>query len=160
MQTRGHWQPHTPANKSKKFLQEANSVYALPTTEEEIRWMHAVCVYPVKSTWIKAIKEGNFTGWPILNKRNVSKHYPETTNTPKGHLNQTRKMCGRPSLRQHPLKKQTHKNYKVRKCETYKLKFMTSATQYFRTRPGSSLPDPKEATSTSWSWWKLMATPS
>ena len=50
-----------------------------------------MCGYPVKSTWIKAIKAGNFTGWPILKKRNVAKYYPETTKTPKGHLNQTRK---------------------------------------------------------------------
>ena len=53
--------------------------------------MHAVCAYPVKSTWVKAIKAGNFTGWPMLNKRNIAKYYPETTETPKGHLNQTRK---------------------------------------------------------------------
>ena len=60
-------------------------------TEEAIKWMHAVCGYPVKYTWIKAIKAGNFTGWPILNEHNVAKYYPETTETPKGHLNQTRK---------------------------------------------------------------------
>ena len=53
--------------------------------------MHAVCGCPVKFTWIKAIKAGNFTGWPMLNKRNVVKYYPETTETPKGHFNQTRK---------------------------------------------------------------------
>ena len=91
MQTRGHWQPRTSTKKSKKFLQEANIVYDLPTTEEAIRWMHEVCGYPVKSTWIKSIKAGNFTGWPIRNKLNVDKYYPETTETPKGHLNQTRK---------------------------------------------------------------------
>ena len=50
-----------------------------------------MCGYSVKSTWIKAIKAGNFTGWPMLNKRNLAKYYPETTKTPKGHLNQTRK---------------------------------------------------------------------
>ena len=50
--------------------------------------MHAVCGYPVKSTEVKAIKAGNFTGCLMLNKRNVAKYYPET---PKGHLNQTRK---------------------------------------------------------------------
>ena len=50
-----------------------------------------MCGYPVKSTWIKSIKAGNFTGWPIRNKLNVDKYYPETTETPKGHLNQTRK---------------------------------------------------------------------
>ena len=54
--------------------------------------MHAVCGYPVKSTWLKAIKAGNFDGWPIINKNNVKKYYPETDKKSKGHLNQTRKM--------------------------------------------------------------------
>ncbi len=53
--------------------------------------MHAVCGYPVKSTWLKAIKVGNYVGWPMLNECNVQKYYPETTETAKGHLNQTRK---------------------------------------------------------------------
>ncbi|KAL7527518.1 hypothetical protein ACHAWF_002206 [Thalassiosira exigua] len=53
--------------------------------------MHAVCGYPVKSTWLKAIKAGNFQGWPLLNERNVTKYYPDTAETPKGHLNQARK---------------------------------------------------------------------
>ena len=30
-------------------------------------------------------------GWPIINERTVNKYYPETTETPKGHLNQSRK---------------------------------------------------------------------
>jgi hypothetical protein len=51
--------------------------------------MHAVCGYPVKSTWLKAIAAGNFIGWPLLTVRNVTKYYPETTGTPKGHMNQT-----------------------------------------------------------------------
>ena len=53
--------------------------------------MHAVCGYPVKSMWLKAIAAGNFIGWPLLNVRNVKMYYPETTETPKSHLNQTRK---------------------------------------------------------------------
>ncbi len=53
--------------------------------------MHEVCGYPVKSTWLKAIAAGNFIGWPLLNVQNVKKYYPETTETPKGHMNQTRK---------------------------------------------------------------------
>ena len=91
VQTRGNRLPHMPNKQSKKYLQEANSVFDLTTTEEAIKWMHAVCGYQVKSTWVKAIKAGYFTGWPILNKCNVVKYYPETTETPKGHLNQTRK---------------------------------------------------------------------
>ena len=46
---------------------------------------------PSKSTWLKAIKAGNYVGWPMLTERNVQKYYPETIETAKGHLNQTRK---------------------------------------------------------------------
>eukprot|EP00956_Cyclotella_meneghiniana_P001304 scaffold1404_cov37-Cyclotella_meneghiniana.AAC.8 len=53
--------------------------------------MHAVCGYPVKTTWLKAIKAGNYVGWPLLTFKNVTKYYPETVETPKRHLNQTRK---------------------------------------------------------------------
>jgi hypothetical protein len=53
--------------------------------------MHAVCGYPVKSTWLKAIKASNYVGWLMLNERNVQKYYPKTIETPTGHLNQTRK---------------------------------------------------------------------
>ena len=67
--------------------------------------MHSVCGYPVKSTRIKAIKAGNFTGWTMLNKCNVSKYYPETTETPKGHLNQTRKNVRSTKPKTKPLEK-------------------------------------------------------
>ena len=53
--------------------------------------MHAVCGYPVKYTWIRAIKAGNYVGWPMLTEQNVSKYYPKTDETIKGHMNQTRK---------------------------------------------------------------------
>ena len=74
-----------------KALGQANSVYNLPLTEQAIKQMHAVCEYPVKSTWLKAIKAGIFVGWPLLTVNNVAKYYPETVETPKGHMNQTRK---------------------------------------------------------------------
>ena len=105
MHTQGQWQPQTPSKKSKKFIQEANSVYYLPTTEESVRWMHTVCGYPVKYTWIKAIKAGNFTGWPMLNKRNVVKYYPESTKIPKGHFYQTRENVRSAKPKPKPLEK-------------------------------------------------------
>ena len=91
VQNRGQCQPRKLTKRDKKWLQQSNSVYGLPLTEEAIKCMHAVCVWQVKSTWIKAFKAGNFVGWPILNERNVGKYYPETNETPKGHTNQTRK---------------------------------------------------------------------
>jgi hypothetical protein len=53
--------------------------------------MHAVCGYPVKSTWLHAIKAGNYIGWPMLTECNVSKYYPKTNKSIKGHMKQTRK---------------------------------------------------------------------
>jgi len=91
VQQRGQWQPRGPSKQARKILRQANIVYDLPSTEQAIKWMHAVCGYPVKSTWLKAIKAGNYVGWPMLNKRTVQRYYPETIETAKGHLNQTRK---------------------------------------------------------------------
>jgi hypothetical protein len=59
--------------------------------EQAVKWMHAICGYPVKSTWLMAIKAGNFVRWPILTKRNFNKYYLDTNEMPKGHMNQTRK---------------------------------------------------------------------
>eukprot|EP00804_Cyclotella_cryptica_P026918 CCRYP_014748-RA/>CCRYP_014748-RA protein AED:0.45 eAED:0.45 QI:0/0/0/1/0/0/2/0/231 len=47
--------------------------------------------YPVKSTWIKAVKAGNFIGWPLLNTKYTSKYYPDNNETQKGHMTQASK---------------------------------------------------------------------
>jgi hypothetical protein len=91
MQQRGQWQPPHPSKQARKALQQANSVYDLSLTKQAIKWMHAICGYPVKLTWLKAIKAGNYVGWPMLNECNIQKYYPETIETKKGQLNQTRK---------------------------------------------------------------------
>jgi len=91
MQQWEQWQPRRPSKQGRKALRQANSVFDLPSTEQAIKWMHTVCGYPVRSTWLKAIKAGNYVGWPMLTKQNVKKYYPETIETAKGHLNQTRK---------------------------------------------------------------------
>ena len=91
MQQRGHWQPRRPSKQACKALRQANSVYDLPSIEQVIKWMHAVCGYPVRSTWLKAIKAGNYLGWPMLTECSAQKYYPEAIKTAKGHLHQTRK---------------------------------------------------------------------
>jgi hypothetical protein len=103
MQQRGHWQPQCASKQARKALQQANSIYNLPSTKQAIKWMHAVCGYPVKSTWLKAIKAGNYGGWPILTERNVQKYYLETTKTAKGHLNQSRKNVRSTKVKATPL---------------------------------------------------------
>eukprot|EP00984_Skeletonema_dohrnii_P002295 scaffold797_cov118-Skeletonema_dohrnii-CCMP3373.AAC.10 len=89
---RGHVQPQRPTRTMKRRLELANSVYDLPSIEEAIKWMHAVCGFPVKSTWIKAIKAGNYQGWPLVNVKNVKKYYPvDAVETARGHMTQSRK---------------------------------------------------------------------
>jgi hypothetical protein len=46
-QHRGQWQPQKPSKKVKQALRQANSVYDLPSIEQAVKWMHAVCGYPV-----------------------------------------------------------------------------------------------------------------
>ena len=90
-QSRGRAMPRRPTQQARKKLSEANSVYDLPSTEEAVKWLHACLGYPVKSTWLSAIKNGHFKGWPVITERNVKKYYPESDETPKGHMAQTRK---------------------------------------------------------------------
>ncbi len=65
--------------------------------------MHTVCGYPVKSTWLKAIKVGNYVSWPMLTECNVQKYYPMTIETAKGHLNQKRKNVWSTKIKVTPL---------------------------------------------------------
>jgi hypothetical protein len=89
IQRHGQWQPQQPSKQEQKCLPQANSIYDLPSMEQAIKWMYAVCGYPVKLTWLKAIKAGNYISWPMLTECNVNKYYPETSETSKGHMNQT-----------------------------------------------------------------------
>jgi hypothetical protein len=55
-----------------------------------INYLHAACFSPVKSTWITAIKNGNFTSWLGLTEQAVERHLSKSASTTKGHLNQQR----------------------------------------------------------------------
>ncbi len=65
--------------------------------------MHAECGYPVKLTWLKAVKAGNYIGWPMLTECNVNKYDPETSETSKEHMNQTSKNVRSTKAKQMPL---------------------------------------------------------
>ena len=49
----------------RQLKESLNNVFDLPSTEQTIRYLHACAGFPTKRTWIKAIKKGNFIGWPI-----------------------------------------------------------------------------------------------
>jgi hypothetical protein len=76
----------TPSKQARKALCHANSIFNLPSTKQAIKWKHTICGYLIKSTWLKAIKAGNYVGWQMLTECNVQKFYPKIVKTAKGHL--------------------------------------------------------------------------
>ena len=48
--------------------------------------MHASAGFTVKSTWLKAIKNGNFKSWPGLTYNNAAKYCTNSVDTLKGHM--------------------------------------------------------------------------
>ena len=72
----------------------ACSVTDLPSVAALVHYLHAAAGFPVKSTWLAAIKAGNYASWPGLTYSNAARHCPDSTETLKGHLTQTRKGLG------------------------------------------------------------------
>jgi hypothetical protein len=94
--------------------------------------MHAICGYPVKLTWLKAIKVGNYVGWLMLTERNVQKYYPETIKTAKGHLNQTRKNVWSTIVKETPLKTcNTSHLHSKKVCNKYTQRYMVRKPMFY-----------------------------
>ena len=64
-------------------------MYDLPSMEALVRYMHAAAGLPVRSTWLKAIKNRNFNSWPGLTYNNAAKYCPQSIETMKGHMVQS-----------------------------------------------------------------------
>jgi hypothetical protein len=69
---------------------QCNHAHDNSNQKDLINYLHAACFSPVKSTWITAIKNGNFSSWPGLIEHAVEKYLSKSTSTTKGHLNQQR----------------------------------------------------------------------
>eukprot|EP00804_Cyclotella_cryptica_P011509 CCRYP_017066-RA/>CCRYP_017066-RA protein AED:0.38 eAED:0.38 QI:0/0/0/1/0/0.5/2/0/348 len=116
--------------------------------------MHATCGYPVKSTWLKAVQAGNFIRWPLLTVRNIQKYFPKTVETPKGHLNQSRKNIR--STKQKPIPLETFQSHQLKgRKATCTPTYTTPATPSFPTKPGNPPTAHFHATTISWSWLTL-----
>jgi hypothetical protein len=76
--------------KMKPEIAQCNHAHDNKNQKDLINYLYAACFSPVKSTWIKAIKNGNFSSWPGLNEHSVEKYLSKSTATAKGHLNQQR----------------------------------------------------------------------
>ena len=68
----------------------AYSAYDLPIVAALVRYLHAAARFPVKDTWLRAIKDSNYVTWPGITYNNAAKYYPDTDATIMGHMVQTR----------------------------------------------------------------------
>ena len=76
---------------NNEALSEAvHNVVDLPPIEHTIRYLHVSIGCPTKRTWTKAIKKGHFIGWSLVTAENVSKYFPQSEETVKGHMNHQR----------------------------------------------------------------------
>ena len=62
--------------------------YDLPSSRALITYLHATAGYPVKSTWINAIKQGNYNTWPGLTPALAARYCPDADETRRGHMAQ------------------------------------------------------------------------
>jgi hypothetical protein len=83
------WRVNLKQKMNTKIAQ-CNHAHDNNNQKDLINYLHAACFSPVKSTWIKAIKNGKFSSWPGLNEHIVEKYLSKSTSTAKGHLNQQR----------------------------------------------------------------------
>jgi hypothetical protein len=72
---------------------QCNHAHDNNNQKDLINYLHAAYFSPVKSTWITAIENGNFSSWPGLTEHAVEKHLSKSTSTTKGHLNQQRQIA-------------------------------------------------------------------
>jgi hypothetical protein len=62
-----------------------HNVYELKMQPELVCYYHTAAGFPMKPTWLKAIKNKQLAPWPGLTADVVNCHYPDSDKTPKGH---------------------------------------------------------------------------
>jgi hypothetical protein len=55
-----------------------HNVYEFSSLEPTIRYLHAAAGFPVEETWLKAVQQGNYHSWPLINVTNVVHYFPES----------------------------------------------------------------------------------
>ncbi len=83
---------------------------------------------------MRAIRAGNYVGWPMLTEQNVSKYYPESDETLKGHMNQARKNVRSTKVKQAPLELAEYHKMRGKKVQdiyisTYEVRKTTFSNQ-------------------------------
>ncbi len=72
-------------------IDKANAIFDLPNTRQSLMYFHAVAGFPVKETFLDAVRAGNYATWPGLTTALIAKHFPDSDETLKGHMKGQRK---------------------------------------------------------------------
>ena len=73
--------------------EEINNVYELPSIEPAIIYLHGAAGFPTKATWLKAICNGSYLSWPLVNIKNSTSIYQSKKKPKKGTCTPTGKEC-------------------------------------------------------------------
>ncbi len=60
-------------------VDEANAIFDLPDNHQTLLYYHAAAGYPMKETFLSAVRAGNFATWPGLTTQLISKYFPTRT---------------------------------------------------------------------------------
>ena len=69
----------------------ANTIFNLPNSRQSLMYFHAAVGFPTKETFTDAVRAGNYAAWPGLTATLISKHFPISDETQKGHMKGQRK---------------------------------------------------------------------
>jgi hypothetical protein len=69
----------------------ANAIFDLPNSQQSLMYFHAAAGFPTKESFTDAVRAGNYATWPGLTTTLISKHFPNSDETQKGHMKGQRK---------------------------------------------------------------------
>ncbi len=72
-------------------VDEANAIFDLPNTRQSLMYLHAAAGFPVKETFLDAVRARNYATWPGLMTTLIAKHFPDLDEMQKGHMKGQRK---------------------------------------------------------------------
>jgi hypothetical protein len=74
------------ASNIEGVTERANAIFELPSTCQTILYHHALAGFPVKETFLHAVRAGNYITWPGLTIAALHKYFPDSDKTQKGHM--------------------------------------------------------------------------
>ncbi len=78
------------ASNIEGVTERANAIFKLPSTRQTILYHHALVGFPIKETFLNAVRAGNYTTWPGLTIAALHKYFLDSDEMQKGHMRSQR----------------------------------------------------------------------